>query len=372
MNGRERLQAVLAGRPTDRLAWTTLVDEHTLGTLPDRLHGMSCLEFYRYLGCDVVQLSGWGLGTDFASPRLVMPGVVVHGYRDARDNYVQESRCARGVLTSRYSPGGRLIEYPVKTLADIHLLHARWEEGYYQEVDDRAAYRTITDAVGEDGIVAHFACISVIPELIENHTGVETFYYLMEDHPGDMDALIRLMQQKELERFAILARHPCQVAIAVENTSTAYIAPDIYTRYNMPSQRAFVEAMHRQGKTAILHMCGHVQALLPVIKETGLDGIHALTPPPLGNTPWEEALDILGDDLIIFGCLVPDIFLNCPVPEMAPALDRLITPRLRASRFVLHPFADGISVPVERFEAVRDWVEAERAPDFGTRSKDGD
>ncbi len=351
------MHAVLAGQQTDRLAWTTLVDQHTLDALPARLHGMSCLEFYRYLGCDILQLGGWGLGVDFASPRLVMPGVELRRYRDARGNYVQESICKSGVLTGRYSPNGRLLEYPVKSLADIHLLHARWEAGYYQEEDDSAAFRAIDGALGEDGIVTHFFGVSVIPDLIENHTGVETFYYLMEDHPGEMDALIRLMQEKELERFAIVARHPCQVAIAVENTSTAYISPDIYTRYNMPSQRAFVEAMHRQGKTAILHMCGHVRTLLPVIKETGLDGIHALTPPPLGNTPWEDALDVLGEDLIIFGCLVPDIFLNCPVPEVAPALDLLITPRLRASRFVLHPFADGITVPVERFEAIRDWVE---------------
>ena len=33
----------------------------------------------------------------------------------------------------------------------------------------------------------------------------------------------------------------------------------------------------------------------------GLDGINALTPPPVGNTPFEFTLDELGDDLIIFG-----------------------------------------------------------------------
>jgi len=360
MNGRERLMAVLEGKPTDRLAWSTLVDCNTLDALPERLRGMSCLDFYRYLGCDVLQLGGWGVADNFVSPRLVMPGVEVCASTDAEGNYVTQSRCRHGVLTSRMSPRWRLLEYPVKTIEDVRLLITRWEEGYYEEVDDSATYAAIERAVGDDGIVTHFFTPTVIPDLIENHTGVEAFYYLMEDHPDEMDALIRLMQEKELARFEIIARHPCQVLIAVENTSTAYIAPDIYERYNMPSQRAFVEAVHRQGKTAILHMCGHVRTLLPLIKETGTDGIHALTPPPLGNTPWEDALDVLGEDLIIFGCLVPDIFLNCPLEEVGPALDRLITPRLRASRFVLHPFADGIAVPVERFEAIRDWVEVAR------------
>ncbi len=353
MTGRERLQTVMAGGQPDRLAWTTLVDGNTLGALP----GMSCLDFYRHVGCDILMLGGWGTPWGFASPRLVLPGVEDVSSRDAQGNWITESRCPHGTLTSFVSANGHPLDYPVKTLDDVRLLLRRWEDAYYEEVDDRPAYDAIAGAVGEDGIITHFFGPSAIPLLLENLVGTEQFYYLMADYPDAMDALIRLMQAKELDRFAIAARHPCEVAILCENTSTAYIGPEIYRHYNMPSQRDFVDAMHRAGKTAILHQCGHVRDLLPLIKETGADGIHALTPPPLGNTPWELALDVLGDDLIIFGCLVPDIFLTCPLDEVGPALDRLITPRLRAARFILSPFADGIPVPLERFLAVRNWVE---------------
>ena len=37
-------------------------------------------------------------------------------------------------------------------------------------------------------------------------------------------------------------------------------------------------------------------------------------------------------------------------------LDRLITPRLREANFVLGAFADGVSVPLERFEALKHWM----------------
>jgi len=91
----------------------------------------------------------------------------------------------------------------------------------------------------------------------------------------------------------------------------------------MPHQRDFVEAMHKAGKPAILHMCGHVLALLDLIRETGCDGIHALTPPPTGNTPWEKALDVIDEDLVIIGCLDPTIWISGKIEEIGPTLDRI-------------------------------------------------
>jgi uroporphyrinogen-III decarboxylase len=103
-------------------------------------------------------------------------------------------------------------------------------------------------------------------------------------------------------------------------------------------------------------MCGHVHGLLDLINETGCDGIHTLTPPPTGDTPWEEALDVLGEDLIILGCLDPSLWVSGPADEIPAKLDKLITPRLRKANFVLNPMADGVPVEFERFEAIAAWM----------------
>jgi uroporphyrinogen-III decarboxylase len=357
MTGRERLRAMLDGRPTDRLPWTTLVDRHTLNALPEPLRGCSGLEFYRHVGCDILQLGGWGLPRELSQPLPRFPGVEVITTTDEHGFHLQERRSAHGTLTMRFSPTWHPVEHPIQTIADVRLLIRHWENAEYDEVDDRPVFEEIEQAVGDDGITVFFLRESPIPHLLEYECGVENFYFLLHDYPDEMDALIRVMQAQELREYEIVQRNPCDVIIMCENTSTMYISPEIYARYNMPSQQAFVEAMHRVGKTAILHQCGHLFDLLPLIKETGTDGIHTLTPPPLGNTPWETALDVLGDDLIIFGCLVPEVWVQCPVDEMGSALDRLITPRLRESRFCLAPMADGIAVPLERFQAVQAWVE---------------
>jgi len=145
----------------------------------------------------------------------------------------------------------------------------------------------------------------------------------------------------------------------VTQISTYYISPDIYRRFNGPHQKDFTDIMHAAGKIVLMHMCGHVKDVLPDIKRVGADGIHALTPPPTGNTPWEMALDVLGEDTVIIGVLDPSIFITGPVADIPRALDRLYTPRLRRANFVLCPAADGIPVPQERFEAVARWMRAQ-------------
>jgi uroporphyrinogen-III decarboxylase len=186
---------------------------------------------------------------------------------------------------------------------------------------------------------------------------MENFYYLLFDHPQEMDALINTIHERELKAFEILAQGPCDVIVLCENTSTFYISPEVYRKYNGPHVRDFVDIVHAAGKTAIIHMCGHVVNILDQIKDTGLDGVHALTPPPTGDTPWESALDVMGEDLIIIGTLDPSIFAAGPVEQIGAALDELYTPRLRRSNFILWPAADGIRVPLERFQAVADWME---------------
>jgi hypothetical protein len=356
MTGRERLRRILTRQPADRLAWTTLVDSNSLNLFPENLRGNGGLDFYKHLGCDIFLLDSWGLPIGFRSPRLNWgPDVRIESKAEGARQAVTWTT-PWGTLNALYEKGHPL-KYPVDSIEAVRLFRRLWEGAQYEAADDTATALEIDRQIGEHGVFTRFWGPSAIPRLLEVDMGAEHFYYLMADYPDDVEALIRVMHEKNLQAFDLLARSPCESVTLVENTSTYYISPAIYRDYNMPQQRDFVERVHRAGKPAILHMCGHVRNLLPLIKETGCDGIHALTPPPTGDCPWELALDALGDNLVIFGCLDPTIFTAGPVDGIGPALDRLITPRLRESPFVLAPFADGIPVPLERFYAVRDWVE---------------
>lgn len=356
MNGRERLTAILHRQPADRPAWTTLVDSATLDGLPGNMRGMSGIDFYRYIGCDILLLNGWGTGLDFHSPTLVWPAGVEEVVRREDGREVTELRCPGGRTLVSERRGAHPTRFRLNTIEDVCLYRELWEGARFVEKDDAPIYAGLTELVGDDGIITRYCPESAIPRLLEFDMGTQNFYYLLNDYPQEMEALIRIIHERELEAFAILARGPCDVLILCENTSTFFISPDIYRRFNGPHVRDFVQAVHAERKTALVHMCGHVHDILHQIKDTGLDGIHALTPPPTGDTPWELALDVLGEETILIGILDPSIFIMAALDEIPAALDALYTPRLRRAHFCLWPAADGVRVPLERFEAVANWM----------------
>ena len=359
MNGRERLKAVLHKQPTDRLSWTTLVDNATLSQIPEELQGKAGIDFYRYLGCDILMLNGWNTPHRFRSPERVWGENVETVERREGNRVIRETRTPKGTLTAVFERG-HPVQYPVDSLEALCIYRDMWENATFVEHDDSGVLADIETLIGQDGVVTRFWGTTPIPQLLELDMGVKGFYYLLYDHPGEVQALIRTMHERERVAFRQVARGPWESVTLVENTSTYYISPQIYAEYNMPHQREFVEIMQENGKVAILHMCGHVRFILDLIKETGCDGIHALTPPPTGDTPWEDALDVIGEDLIIFGVLDPSIFISGPVDGIGPALDQLITPRLREANFCLMPAADGITVDHERFLAIKRWTEENR------------
>ena len=355
MSGRERISAVLDKQPVDRLSWTTIVDGNTLSALPDGMQGMSGVDFCRYIGCDIFLLNGWGIKPNFSSPALVWPEYLTVSSRKDSGRTIRELRTPEGTLTAIYR-GAHPIKPPVTSLEEVNLYREIWENTQFVERDDTQPYEEINSIIGEDGITTRFWGPSTIPRLLEYDIGMQNFYYLLFDHPREMEKLINTIHERELRAFEILAQGPCDTIILCENTSTFYISPEVYCKYNGPHVRDFVDIVHAAGKTAIIHMCGHVKNILDQIRDTGLDGIHALTPPPTGDTPWELALDVIGEDLIIIGVLDPSIFISGPVEEIAAALDSLYTPGLRRANFILCPAADGICVPIERFQAVANWM----------------
>ena len=356
--GRQRMESVFRKQAEGRsLCWTTLVDGNTLQALPGELAKMTGIEFYRHIGCDILMLDGWGTLFAFKSPRLQWAAGVTDTSRETGPGeWTRELRSPHGTLTS-VSRNGHPVKMPVTTLEEVRLYRRFWEDATYLEADDSETFAAINRAIGEDGIVTRFLGPSTIPRLLETDLGTENFYYLYHDHPEEVKPLIALMHERELDAFRIAARGPGEVMIIAENTSTYYISPWLYEEHNGPHLKDFVDIVHAAGKTAILHMCGHVKNLLPLIRHTGLDGIHALTPPPTGDTPWELALDVLGEDLIIVGALDPTIFVLGPLAGISQALDALYTPRLRKANFILGPFADGIPVPLERFLALSAWMQ---------------
>jgi len=364
MTGRERLLSILGNAPTDRVAWTTLVDDTTRSAMPPSVREMPVLDFYAHIGCDVLQFGNYGLPPELRVPspaRLVTPPIETEWATEPNGLAVRRQTTPWGTLMATFR-SGHPIRRPVDSLAALRVLKEIWAASRYEEAEGtEAACARAEAAIGQHGILIPTLEPSPVQQLVEMDMGLAAFTYLLEDHRDEVEALLGVMHACRMQEYQIVARRwPAAAMIPVENTSTSLISPALYRRYSLPQIRDFVRVAHAHGRKAILHMCGLLRGLLPELAETGLDGIHALTPPPVGDVGFEEALDALGDRLILLGGIFDGSLFHrerVTREEIWRALDAVFTPRLRRASFLLWLGADGLPTPLERFLAVRDWVE---------------
>ena len=362
MNGRTRILSRLNGLPQGGLSWTTLVDDVTRSIMPPRYRGMPVIDFYKAIGCDIFQFGNYGLPEDqqVRSPcRWTAPGV-------STEEYWQGNILVRKLVT----PWGELaatfardhpLKYPVTTAEELKILKQTWAEAIYEEeANGDGGYSRLDALIGDSGIYVPTVDPSPVQHLLEYEMGLENFYALLQDEQKEMEDLMEIMHRCRLQEYAIQARRTQAAAIiTVENTSTTLISPSLYRKYSLRHLQAFADVVHAHGKKAILHMCGHLKNLLPFIKDTGLDGVHALTPPTVGDTPFELAWDTLGDRVTFLGLLDSAVFHDPRVSrqDIFSLLDKTFTSRVRAGNFILAIAADGLPTPLEKFEAVQEWMQ---------------
>lgn len=360
MTGRERLENILNGLGSDGPAWTTLADDTTRSAMAADVRAIGVLDFYRRIGCDILQFGNYGLpDADQARPaRLVRPAEIER--TTDGDGVTERTVTPWGVLTASRRHG-HPVTYPVASLDDLRILTHLWRQSRYEETPGAAdACRRADRAVGPDGLYLPTLDPSPVQQLIETDMSLAGFYYFAHDYPHEMADLMAEMHRCRCQEYEIVARlAPNRAMIAVENTSSTLTSPDAYRQYTLPHIRDYARIAHSHGVKLILHMCGLLKALLPALAETGMDGVNGLTPPPVGDCAFETALDALGEDLVILGGVLPGSVFHAPgvtADDIAGALDGLYTPRVRRANFLLWAAADGLPTPLWKFHAVADWM----------------
>jgi hypothetical protein len=364
MNGRERLHSILNRKPVDRLSWATLVDSQTMSLMPEPERAMTPWEFYRRIGCDVMQFGGYGLSEEFRAPlpaRPVWPERTIERTEQPDGTVVVTNKTPWGTLVSA-SRNGHPVKSSVETLGDMRVLRSMWEHMRYEEVPGHEeSFRRAEVLIGDHGMYLPSLDPSPVQQLIEVDMGAANFYYLLQDAPEEMEALLGVMHERRKQEYEIVARRtPAEAVIPVENTSSTLTSPAIYERHSLPQIRDYCAIMHRRGKKVVLHMCGLLRNLLPIVRRTGCDGYNATTPPTVGDTTFDVALDILGEDAVLFGGIFnPNVFQKPGVTceEIRAELDRLYTPRIRRANLLLWLGADGLPTPLERFLWVGEWMD---------------
>jgi uroporphyrinogen-III decarboxylase len=175
----------------------------------------------------------------------------------------------------------------LKTVEDVkiyqHVLEKTVVEPFYEDLVATQA------ALGEAGVVDASGQCTPVMDLVMFHMGLENFVFMMEDHPGEINTLLDMMQEVRKEEYRVLAESPAEVVTTYENTSTTLLSPSYMARYEFPALAEYTEILHAMGKIHLVHMCGKVGGVLDQIADVPFDGIIDVAPPPTGDCDFRVA-----------------------------------------------------------------------------------
>ncbi len=301
MTRKERFERALRCQEVDRLPfWAKIFGDSYLAFQDAQYRAMGELELADYLDLD--HMAGGGVAVACTNARVERHVEQINGRR------VVTEKTPDGTLTTAegFDPSSHSwhpVEFPIKTRADLRAARHLFEGNRYQAASDalaRGAERL--RQVGDRGIVMTDMGISPLMRLIQHLLGPDATYYFLADFPDEMAELIALMHEERLRYLrAMLPACAYDYICSVENTSTTLLSPAVFERYCWPHLDAYGRLIREHGKSHVLHMCGHLKALLPRIGELPALAIEAFTRPPVGNTTLADRARLCPGTSIIGG-----------------------------------------------------------------------
>jgi hypothetical protein len=314
MTARERLLAALHGELPDRLPWAPefnirfcerILQELPGGrTPPEEAYIEACRRMRAecLFRVDAVEVRHPNVEIEEEGER----DLIVRTYETPLGNMIARSRMVADIGTDME------FEHMVRTVADVRSYRFMYDDAVYQPRYEFVKAQMAR--MGEAGLITIFGPPTPLLDLIMFQIRLPTIYFLMHDHPREMEALLATMHRRNCEYYELAAAGPGEVVRSFEDTSSTLISPRLYRRYCLRQLQDYRDICHGHGKLFVPHMCGLLKDLLPELRDTGLDGIEAITPPPLGDTPMGLAREQLGPEITLIGGLDPTQFVGA-TPE---------------------------------------------------------
>lgn len=317
MTPEERILAVFERRPKDKIPWNIRPEcwyftNKAKGTLPAEYRNLSIAEVCRRWGASWRCYSGYSVES---AVKVRFGGDVETIVRREGRTTVTTTKTPVGTLrtVSKRDELGttqRLMEYPIKSLEDFRPFRYLLEN--VEVWFDCEAYERLRRLVGGNGIVSYFFPRTPLQALFLKLMGVTRTIKFLFRHRHEVEGLMEDIERYNDKFYEVIASSPIKILNLGENIDVRITSPKLFKKYCLPRYQERSSYLHKRGKFVHIHVDGYAKPLLPLFKETGLDGIEALTPKPVGDFTLEDLKDALGDEMVIVDG-VPYIFF---VPSM--------------------------------------------------------
>ena len=320
MNNRERLLAILSGKPPDRIPWIPrLLIWYTAhkraGTLPGRYGGWSLREIERDLELGTPARDGQIFRTELRDvevrQRWLSPSELVTEYVTPVG---MVSTFFRGSDLSRETGLGDFqAEFMLKGRQDYAVVEYIVEHtGYIPAYEDYAAYE---QEVGEDGYPMVQCGDCPFHHWMRALVGYNNAYYHLSDYPDEVERLLAVMEQRDREIvWKLMADSPAGLILHGVHLSSQMTPPRIFDRYILPYYEDLSALLRSRGKVLALHADNDTRQILGRIERAGFGMAECFATYPLVPTTLAEARAAWGDRVIIWGG-IPSTILEEPYSD---------------------------------------------------------
>jgi hypothetical protein len=222
------------------------------------------------------------------------------------------------------------LKWEVETEAELKV--AAWREENTTWEWDLECYTRLNQEVGDLGAPTMYMPRMNVQSLYIEKMGVANGIYALNDWPDATEAYFRALEESHDRLMDVINASPIEIINFGENVHASTLAPRLFLKYHLPACQRRCEKLHRAGKFVSAHWDGGTRPLLKYARETGLDGIEAITPQPQGDVTLEEIKAALGDELFLLDG-IPAIYFDDTytvgvLEECARRLIELFAPRL--------------------------------------------
>jgi hypothetical protein len=279
MTNRERMLAVLYGRPHDRVPFV----QYSNNIPNDQAWAM--------LGRENVGLIRWTRPYRIEYPHCAITSEPLH--RNGLDGERRTLQTPAGKLTAEYffDPTYHTAaahERYVKEPADYDVLDAYLADA--EVIYDRTPYDRDLTELGDDGLPMVVCPRTGWQQLWVEWVDIENLaWHIAEDEARVVGIIDRIAS---IHRRVYDCIRRCQPLFAnlPDNITAPMISPAYFRRFCLPLYQEFTGMLAEDGIPVVSHMDGDLKTLAGVIGETGLRGLDSFSPQPDNDTSVAEAL----------------------------------------------------------------------------------
>lgn len=323
--------------------------------LPGKFKGMNLVEIYRELGCSnrIYEYNDCFQAEDDVT--VVRKSVERSKFET---EYIIETPVGvvNCIMESNTSNAGTFPkkwwiedENDLKVMGYV-LQHQTWV--WKQEI-----YEKIYEKWGRIGAPVIFMPRVNIQYLYIDMMGVENAVYMLTDSPDEVEEFFGILEKNQEQMIEVINQSPIQMIDFGDNLHCGMLPPYYFEKYILPAYQKRCELLHQGGKFVYAHWDGDTKSILQYARQTGLDGIEAITPKPQGDVTLQEVKEALGNDMWLIDGLAAILFdERYPLEELKAQVQECI--ELFAPKLILG-ISDELSSTgdMERVRMVGEMVE---------------